>query len=338
MRSPFGRQERLRRQAADWVAKLQGPHDGRDRASFAEWYRASPDHAAAYDRIAALFEMAADLDPSVGASPAPDPVMPRTRTAPVRYAFAAVAVTLCTAGLALAVLGVRVPWTKSGAGTQQEVFIAGAGASRHVVLVDGSEVVLSPGSELDVMIDDSERKLRLGRGEGRFTVFRDGRPFVVLAQGTEVVARGTRFVVRLGEHGTLVELIEGRVEVSYATSPDGSGRRKAALAPGERLVVPGRAESRPASPETGGSLPHPGMIEFDDTRLAEAVAQVNRYADRPVRLADPALGEMRVTGAFRAGDARGFAEGAAVALDLEVEEGGDGTLSLKKRVRAARHP
>ena len=159
----------------------------------------------------------------------------------------------------------------------------------------------------------------------------EARPFVVAAEGTEVVARGTQFVVSLTPEGTLVSLIEGRVEVSYASPGDGDERRIASLEPGQRLIVPAAPsppqEEGPAAAGSSG----PAMIEFDDTRLAEAVERVNRQSDGTVRLADPTLADLRVTGAFRAGDTEAFAQGVAAALGLEVERGQDGMLWLKER-------
>ena len=45
----MGRRERMRRQASEWLARLNGPHDELDRAAFDRWYRESPDHAAAFN-------------------------------------------------------------------------------------------------------------------------------------------------------------------------------------------------------------------------------------------------------------------------------------------------
>ena len=53
---------------------------------------------------------------------------------------------------------------------QVAVFTATLDESRLVALIDGSKVLLSPGSELGVDIDGNGRRLELRRGEGRFTV------------------------------------------------------------------------------------------------------------------------------------------------------------------------
>src|SRR5690606_15960884 len=152
--------------------------------------------------------------------------------------------------------------------------------------------------------------------------FRDARPFIVAAAGTEIVAHGTQFVVRLGDEGTLVSLIEGKVDVSYPPSGDRAERRVARLAPGQQVIVPDLRVPVSVPKVSVDADPRAAMIAFDDTRLAQAVEQVNRLAVRRVRLADAMLGDLRVTGAFRAGDAEGFAQSVAAALGLEVERGG----------------
>lgn len=331
MRWPFvGRGERLRREASDWIARMNGAHDLSDRASFEQWYRSDPDHAATYDRLSALFSAAESIRPASREG--------MVRTAPSRgayglrprYALAALAAVGAVAILGYTVLGARELMPSAQTGVQVAVFAA-TGESRLVALVDGSEVLLSPGSELAVDFDDRQRRLQLTRGEGRFTVAHEARPFVVSAQGTEVVARGTQFIVRLTPGETLVSLIEGRVEVAYPPSATGP-RRVASLAPGQRLVVPAASTPGPATQPAAASSPSATtMIELDDTRLAEAVELMNRSAEGEVRLADSALAGLRVTGAFRAGDIEGFADGVAAALSLDVRRASDGALWLEAR-------
>ena len=332
----MGRRERLRRQAAAWIARLNGPHDARDREAFEQWYRTSPAHAEAYDRLATLFALAGAIRhaPRGGISEPADGRFFRART--VRYGLAGLAAAAGIAVLAVVVLGAGAP-APDGA-VQSAIFASAAGQSRRIVLAEGSVVVLAPGSELDVKIDGRERRLLLKRGEGRFTVSHDARPFVVSAAGTRVVARGTQFVVRLGEEETLVALIEGRIDVSYPPPLQGGARRMARLTPGQRLVAPAEPAPPPASPDLSPNADRREMIVFDDTPLADAVERINRHAALPVRLAGPGLAELRVTGAYRAGDAEGFARAIAAALELEVRRGPDGRpwLRLPAKVTAER--
>jgi transmembrane sensor len=73
------------------------------------------------------------------------------------------------------------------------------------------------------------------------------------------------------------------------------------------------------------------MLQFDDTPLEQALEQVNRRGQPPVRVRDPAIAALRVTGAFRAGDTAGFAESIAAAFELELERGPEGILWLRAR-------
>lgn len=324
MRWPsVSRRERIRREASAWIARLNGAHDERDRAAFQSWYHSDPDNALAYDRQSEIFRAAGQLRRAEGA------VEERRRTGarPLRYAFAAV--VACAALIALVLLSARTTSPVPQPAQQFATFSADPGQSRRIRLVDGSGILLSPASSLEVAIGTSERRLRLIRGEGRFSVAQEARPFIVEASGAEVVARGTEFVVSLAPGRTTVSLIEGRVDVSYAAARGGGERRQVKrLAPGERLVV--ETGARPAAAAAPGpdrrrpSPASPAMLEFDDTPLGQAVEQANRHGSIRIRLRDPALAGLRITGAFRAGDTRGFAESVAAAFGLELEQAADG--------------
>ncbi len=335
---PFrSRLERIRREAADWMALLHGPCDEEERAAFESWYRSDPEHARAYDRAAAWFEVARGAERPRQAS-AGVPTEKGLRTRPIGWGLAAVA---CAAVLAFIFLSARTMSPVPGLPEQFAAFSAETGASRRIVLSDGSEVLLSPGSSVEVAIGGRERRLRLVRGEGRFSVAREARPFIVAADGTEVVARGTQFVVRMRDGRTTVSLIEGRVDVAHAPSPGRIGQRRVTrLEPGEQIVVEAEAprarppvahapsQARPA--QSAARMPQPAMLQFDDTRLADAVEQANRHSGVQIRLAEPALANLRVTGAFRTGDVSGFAQAVAAAFDLEVRRTQAGILSLHK--------
>ena len=332
MRWPLSRRERIRREAADWVARLNGPHSDDDRAEFRSWYESQPDNARAYDRQSEIFRVAGQLR---GAAPAGQE-RHRTSSRPLRFAFAAALAG--AALLAFVLLSGHTTSPLAQPAQQIATFSADPGQSRRIRLVDGSDILLSPGSSLDVSIGTGERRLRLASGEGRFSVAHEARPFVVEASGAEVVARGTQFVVSLAPGRTTVSLIEGRVDVSYADARGGGERRRVTrLAPGERLVVESGARDAvaeaPAADRRRPSAAQSAMLEFDDTPLAEAVEQANRHGSTRIRLVDPAIANLRITGAFRAGDTNGFAESVAAAFGLELERSADG---LWLSLRAAR--
>jgi transmembrane sensor len=334
MRWPFvSRRERIRREAADWLARLNGPDGARDRGAFEDWYHKRPEHAAAYDRLSALFDVAGRASrPAPAAvanlrdSPLPGPFRPG------RYALAAAVgiLALLTCVLVLA------RGTAPGTGLEPQVasFSAPPSDAQRIVLADGSEVVLSPGSAVDVALGRDGRRLRLLRGEARFSVAHEARPFIVSAGGAEVIARGTRFVVALAGGRARVALLEGRVDVSYLAPAGSTERREVArLRPGQSLIVEPRAAPAavPRREAVQRPVPAPAMLQFDDTPLGEAVEAVNRHGSPSIRLRDAALERLRITGAFRPGDTGGFAESVAAAFAVEVERASDGTIWLKAR-------
>ena len=44
------------------------------------------------------------------------------------------------------------------------------------------------------------------------------------------------------------------------------------------------------------------MLDFDALTLPQVVAELNRYSDTPVLIADPSLNDTRVSGVFAIGD------------------------------------
>ncbi len=334
MRWPFvNRRERLRREAADWIARLNAPYDEADRAEFERWYDSSPQRAEAYERLSRLFQAAGML---VRPENAPDPgrATNRGRAGPRRLGYALAA---ALAGVLLAFLFLSARTASPLPGSRQQIAALAAGAgSRAIVLADGSQILLSPRSAVEVELGSGERRLRLVRGEGRFSVAREARPFVVSAGGAQIVARGTEFVVRLAGGRTLVSLLEGRIDISYVAAAGDVGRRQIArLRPGQSLVVEAGGAPAAAAPAGSEAVQRPGavpaMLQFDETPLGEAVERVNRHGSPPIRLRDPALARLRITGAYRLGDTAGFAQSVAAAFAVEVEWTPDGTIWLKAR-------
>ena len=339
MRWPFvTRRERVRREAADWIALLNGPHEDAERAEFERWYASNTDHAAAYDRLSNLFDTAGRASRPVATTEELPARIGRPQARPLRYGLAIA--TVGAALLAFFFLSARTTSPLSD-GREQFAAFSTAGEERRIALEDGSEMILSAGSTVEVSLSGNERRLRLTRGEARFSVAHERRPFVVDANGTEVIARGTRFIVRVASGATTVALIEGSVDVSYA-HVGGGERRLTRLSPGERLVVESRSVGGSAGAPVGRAavreprdVAAPAMLEFDETPLEVAVEQANRGSSPLVRLMDPSLASLRVSGAFRQGDTIGFARSIAAAFNLKLERARDGSLLLRPAAPSA---
>jgi transmembrane sensor len=61
-----------------------------------------------------------------------------------------------------------------------------------------------------------------------------------------------------------------------------------------------------------------GAIIFDGERLADAVAEIERYTDTRITISDPAIAALRVGGRFRTGDMQEFFDALQAALPVSV--------------------
>ncbi len=115
-----------------------------------------------------------------------------------------------------------------------------ASAPAKMVLVDGSEVVLSPDAQVKIE-EQGEELIRVAQtaGEARYDVTPNPkRRFVVRVGDVTVRVLGTAFTVDLAHEKVKVHVVRGRVEID-------DGRKTTELALGETLEV---AAHRPAEP------------------------------------------------------------------------------------------
>lgn len=317
----FRTQGRIRREAADWAARLGGGATEADLAAFHQWQQADRRHAEAYDRIAALWSTAGHMSASRIAA-ANDAV----HATPPRRPFVFAMATFLVIGLVVVAVLLGSRWLPGSTSQREGSYATAVGEIREVILPDGSRLVLDSGSSVEARFTGSERLLTLRDGRARFFVAHEARPFIVRAASNEVVATGTVFDVSLIQDRLAVVLIEGSVEVRGA-----GGQRQGAvqrLQAGQKLVIAGRTAAVRQSVTRGETLWPTHMLEFDDTPLREAVALVNRYSRVQLSLGDERIGNLRVSGAYRAGDVSGFARSLATAFDLRLDTRPDGSLLL----------
>ncbi|WP_083942745.1 FecR family protein [Sphingomonas soli] len=319
-------EESLRAAAAEWYARMRGPDAERHRAAFETWLAEHPAHRQAYVRMALRWDQAG----LVGHTPSGQarqglPASPVRRAMPMRYA------ALAASLIAVIALSALFWLSPSGTPTVPQVaareFVSPVGEIRRVTLEDGSVVTLDTGTRLEVAFTSAERRLRLLAGRARFEVAHDSaRAFVVMAGEGEVVATGTVFDVSLVGPRPRVRLIEGSVEVR-SRAANASPKPVARLVPGQAITL-GTPQVTPSPAPPAEERWVSGMLSFDGTPLADAIAEANRYSERRILLGDPALGTLRVTGAFKAGDQVAIAGALAASFGLRVVPGPGGALTL----------
>ena len=79
-----------------------------------------------------------------------------------------------------------------------------------------------------------------------------------------------------------------------------------------------------------------GQVIFEDCRLADAVAEINRYSPVKIELAEDALGELRISGAFATGRPTVFVEAMTTYFPVDATNVDDDTVLLSPRKAAPR--
>lgn len=295
--------DRIDEAAADWFARLLAPDcTERDRDAFEAWCAQSRAHADAFAAVAQCHADAAVLKRDermrATARAARYATSARTRRRrPARPAWLAAA-----AALALAV-GAGVLWTVRGERPESLRYATAVGEQRRVELADGTHLQLDTDTALTARFDASSRQLTLDRGRIDIEVADDAkRPFSVRSGRGIVHDIGTRFQVARYGGDVTVTLLSGQVSVALAEPSGSPGNR--VLAPGEELHIgdhgelgwPTRVDLEVASGWTRG------VLTFKNRRLGDLLDEMNRYSETKIRIADPALSSLVVSGVFRGGD------------------------------------
>lgn len=319
-----GGAEALAREAAHRFARSRAPDAEAYRAELEAWLAEAPEHRAAYNRAAEIFAMGKLLS-EPDAPPATTAPQPRRGRKGIAVALTALAA--CAIGV-----GGWITYQSAAPTSSQPATVAlttdhrtlsTSAAPRSVQLADGSTVALAADTAVAVEVTTGIRRLRLLRGKARFEVAHERRPFIVLAGGGSVTARGTIFDVALAASGNVeVRLLRGAVDVAL---PRGATRSTSEV----RRLTPGQGVTFAAEPERASTHANPADAlvpaasaprSFEAVTVTELVALANRTASRPIRLAEPSLGARRVSGWFRVDDTLLLARrlGALLCSDVDL--------------------
>jgi transmembrane sensor len=331
------------RQASEWLARLEhGELPVEQQLALAQWRASDARHEAAFVRLDAIsrrMDRLAVLRP-VGANVQPDPdlLLPRAPSSSVYRSRRAVAAAI--GGLAVAATVAIAMVLSPGTGrwfdrqSVDEHFHTALGGFERTLLPDGSVMQLNTSSDAHVRFNGEQRVVELRAGEATFEVAKDrSRPFLVKAGDVIVRAVGTVFTVRLRPAATEVLVTEGRVAVGQQAekaaevSPNMVPVQAGQAAMADRRSVSTRALSRD---ESSRELAwHSGMLAFDNDRLADIVAQFNRYNQKHLEIADEQLAEYRMGGYFRATNLDTFIGVLEREYGIRAVEGPDGVLRLE---------
>lgn len=323
-------------EAALWHERLTASLvDVEAHTEFERWLSASPRHAEAYADVDATLRLGREMSETAPILALRHETATRmaatTRTLVYRLGVAAAMLiaTLSGAGLAW-YMNVRSNQAVLAAQLPGEVYQTRIGERMTLTLMDGSTATLNTASRLRVNYSDSERHLTLESGQALFDVAKgQPRPFVVSAGSQQITAHGTEFDVRLEPEKVNVALVEGIVSVRNQMNPSTQELR---LKPGDVLSAGANSHSLQTVHDMKSLVSwRDGLLIFDNASLSTAVAEMNRYVERPIVLADPRLGKLRISGAFHAGGTGTFVDAVARLFPVAVVQEGPRAIVLDSK-------
>jgi transmembrane sensor len=319
--------------AADWHGVFDAGEPGAAlRQQFDAWLNAHPSHRDAYEAVQRTWTGSANagLDPRVLAMRRDALRAPQAAFYRGRKAIALGACGAVLAGIVGLIIYGAVLNSRAGA---DDIFTQ-VGERSNISLKDGSVVVLNSSSHIHVRFDKQVRRIQLLAGQAWFEVAKNQpRPFVVEAAGERITAHGTAFDVRIQDRDHVqVTLVEGLVSVETlrpGVQPRGV-RTREELLPGEQLLTAAALpEVRKRKVDLAKATSwRAGQIIFENDTLAAAVAEVNRYSTTEIRIGDPRLAPLRLSGVFLAGHTDSFLETLAGYFPIQVTPDRDGRLIL----------
>lgn len=306
--------------AAFYVMRREEPGwSEQDEAALTAWLGESMAHKAAYWRLAHGWEQA-DRIRALG----PQASLGETRWRLGAWPALMVAATL----IAAAIVSIFTVFSQPPAAVAPTAFRTSIGQTRHIGLPDGSKVQLNTATIVRASLTAARREVWLDRGEAFFDVTHEGgRPFVVHAGPRTITVMGTKFAVRRDGDSVTVTVVEGRVRIDPVDpGPASSETGAQILGQGERALVRGNATlltARSIERVEGELAWRQGNLSFEQSTLAEAAAEFNRYNRRRIVVTDPEIASIRIGGTFQASNADAFIRLLKEAYGLRVVERGD---------------
>lgn len=275
---------------------LTGEADAGQRLEVEQWAAASEENTQELDRMRRIWdisETAADI-PAFNLDAAFSKVEARIaevegkgRVIPIGTGPRWMAWIAAAAVIAGLVFAAQFFWRTP----QPEVLLAEA-SPIEATLEDNSNVVLSAGSRMEVLIE-KERHVKL-EGQAYFEVKRDERkPFIVETGDVLVTVLGTSFTVTAYDTSefVLVRVRSGLVRVA-------GGEDSVELKAGEHARYHRTRhflERAPAPPAEVWGL---RILQFEEATLQQVADQLQRIYDVQIDLRNPAIGSCQYTGEF----------------------------------------
>jgi transmembrane sensor len=315
--------------------------------SIREWLAADPALAASVEELRAAWSSSAISEPHWDKAGVWNRIAAETRSVRrpahvqhhgvrLRWQWGSVAIA---ASLTLLIGTATMLWQRSTPSVASTVtmreIVTVRGQQAVFDLSDASRVTLAADSKLRVPSDfdvqgrDGRRRELELEGRAYFEVTHDAaRPFIVHTATATTEDVGTAFVISAypETRATQVVVVEGSVALH-----DPAGKRREP--PRAPLMVLTRGDAATMNASGTATLTRnadverytswmKGVLTIDGARLRDAIPELERWYDAEIRLADPALGERKLTAQLRSEPVAPAMERLALILGIQVHGNG----------------
>lgn len=339
----FGEQDAVDVQAAQWHTREEQGLNADGQAELTQWLQANDRHADAFARIdtgvARLRALPADevaqwraSQPAARLSAAATSHKPSTQATPARpqpqpwpWLQALLPGPRGLALCAVLLMALGLGWHEWMQPVYSAHYVVERGQRQSLQLPDGSTLELDADTDAQVRLYRHRREVQLAHGQAMFSVAPDAsKPFEVQAGPARVTVVGTRFSVRYRQDGidagqVRVEVQEGRVRVAAAQSPATAqlltaGQTTQVAADGQLAAV------GTVAPDSVG-LWRKGLLRFDNTPLAQALQEMERYGPTGLVVHDPAVAALPIGGSYATANPAEFANMLTLVLPVRLVPG-----------------
>lgn len=301
-------------QARAWAIKLKtGQPTAGDVALFRQWRAQSALHARAWARasqdwktLGAMARVFEERHPQRVARPPRHAVGRRFFLGAAASAFG----TLAVAGIVRPPLGLWPSWSELGAD-----YRTATGEQRDIQVANRIQVSLNTQTSISVEQADGTSRIALISGEA--AVSARHAPCEVLAEDARIeMSNGALDVRRLATGQVRLRCTDGSVRLHHPS-------RMVELAAQQQIVYD-RSQLGPFGEITSDDAGwRQGVVVFDNLKLVDAIAEINRYRSGRVVLMNDALANRRFSANFKIGALDDAIELLRVAHNVQVRRVGE---------------
>ncbi len=308
----------IRNAAVAWVVRMHADTcTDEERQVFSDWLNASEEHQRVYERIETSwkgldrFKGQAFSTRSQALSYRPVRVKKRLN----RQRLAVAATLLLTIGFSTFSQYGWYGWPK--------YYTTEIGTRKRIKLADGTGMDMNSDTRVKVRSNRWQRDVEILRGEVFITVAPDvHRPFVVSAANGQITDIGTAFEVYLQPDIVQVAVQEGRVRIDAQQTQE--------LSANQALAYKRDGTFTPVSLGSIAKLTawREGQLVFNNRRLDEVLKELSRYSKTKVRMTNPAMGMLKVSGRFHIDKIDAALNSIAATLNISIQRPNAGMVVL----------